>query len=227
MSYEYWPVEPQDVFVEELNRPTLSHRFSSGEPQLATRWPRELRRFTLSWSNASRSEVEIMRAFSYAHTGPAELFLFAHHAKVAPPFAGPVLSKALGGTSESGRVVYVRYTWSDGTDETTPSAARSITVGAGLLVVAHVPFFPAGAVEARIYCGANATSMTRQTNRIRNSGVQWTEPITGYTTGGAALPTTNGLAEDVLVRLADASIATTKQFVNSYAVQVMLNEVFA
>jgi hypothetical protein len=63
-----------------------------------------------------------------------------------------------------------------------------------------VPHFPANVTKAILYIGPTDDTLYRQEPPIFQSGGTWTEPAIGYSTGGAAPPATNTLAENVLVR---------------------------
>jgi hypothetical protein len=224
MSYDTFPLTPQDVAVETSNYRNIETRFESGDVQIRNRWPRERRVWTLSWSNMSQAEVEVLRGFVQAHNGDTDYFYFSAYEKVASPIAGPILRKTDGGSAIA-RSLWIKYTWGDGTNETLPSNARATTISAGQLITANVPYFPAGANRARIYASGNGTTYHRQTDAITLSGGAWTEPLTGYVATGVSPPTTNGLAENALVRLSVPSFETTKLWLDSYSAVLDLEEV--
>lgn len=224
MSYQTFPLTPHFVLSRENSWRTIQTRFDSGDVQTRARWPVERRSWRLSWNNAYESEAEELRAFVRDHAGPCDYFYFTAYDKVTAPYAAPVLSMYAGGAVAS-RSVYVKYTWGNGSYETTASQSRSITLPTGYLVAVVVPYFPDGANRAHIYCGANSSTFHKQSTALETSGGTWNEPLGGYAETAISSPTSNALSETPLVHILGETLEVTKNWIDAYSMSLDIQEV--
>lgn len=227
MTYDTFPLTPEFSVQETVNYRTFSTRFESGDVQTRAISPRGKRIWRIKWDNASAADAEVMSAFAQAHRGSADFFYFTGPEKVGPPYAGPVLNYT-GAGSLATRTVYVRYAWRNaaGTGYTTVSNYRSIIVPENNVILAKVPYFPAGATYAAIYCSANNVAYHEQSSVVGQSGGTWQEPDAGWAATAVQPSTKNTLSETILVHLAQSSLEITKAFVDSYQMVCEFEEVY-
>lgn len=209
MSYETVPVLPL-IEAEEPEFLETVWEFDDGSRQSRAQYHRERRSWNLKWPAIKKADLEKLRSFVVRHKGAALPFYLELVDPVAPPWAVEEVKRKDGGALGN-RNLYVGCTWSDGTYETTISeTVRALYVADGKVLTVLVPDFPSGVDRAYVYVGTSASALKQQTPALFVSGGSWGEPTTGYSTGGAAPPTTNQLEDTPLVLAVDNLLDTSK-----------------
>ena len=107
--------------------------------------------------------------------------------------AAPVLASNLGSGTLAAGTYFVRYTWSNATGESQPSAERSLTLSsAGTLIVQAPVNVPTAATSTKVYISATSGAETLQgsvavANGVIGGNYSQTSPLAA----GAAMPTSN------------------------------------
>jgi hypothetical protein len=159
--------------------------------------------------------------------GGATPFWYDVSDKIPRPYSGPTMGQTAGGALGA-RVRYAKFTWSDSSDnETTESVAYgTLSVSANYLLTCTIPAFPPNVDKAWVYVGATADTYKKQATAITTSEGTWTEPGSGYDTGGDAPPSSNALSETVLVHFQEDSISVEKIHAGWYAMNCAFEELF-
>lgn len=216
MSYETLPTDlrPHLTMEEDVDPRINETEFQTGDKQV---WPQDHlipRVWMWQWSPLNEDEIERLTSFIRAHAGAQTPFYWepVDTDPIPRPYMGPALEKKTGGSVGS-RTLYAAYTWSDGSNETTPSAVvTSISLASTETIKATTKPFPEGVTEAIVYVGTSSTyaNLHKQTPVISVVADGWAEPATGYDSGGAAPPTTNTLTETPLVYAIEDSLSTDR-----------------
>lgn len=152
----------------------IQDNFDSGNIGARRKWKGVKRHFTWNGTVLREDEVMPVMGFITERGGGAEFFYMDNlMAPIFPPFGAPTLTGTGGGTLP-GRTRYVRFTWSDGTNETTPSQIASFTLLANNWLEVTVPQFPRGVAQANVYVGSVSGQETL-VGKITSSGGTWTE----------------------------------------------------
>lgn len=203
---------------------TLATRFEDGGIQLRAKVAKPLRTWALRWKVATASEAETLHAFYREMVGAAGSFYFVTSDPVPRPVAAPTMGQSLAGAL-AGRTRYAKFSWADGTNETTPSVNYgTLAVSVNNVLTVTVPAFPTGVTRAWVYVGATSSVLCRQATPITTTAGTWTEPTEGYNDAGASPQTTNALTETVIVHFAEDSLTISKLSAVHYEMACTLEE---
>lgn len=227
MAYETFPLNPQFSYTMQPNFRTLQTPFDSGHIQTRAMWTQPRRHFMLAWVAAFPSEAETAQSFYREHCGPADPFYFTSPDPISRPFAAPALGYTSGG-SLGDRTRYASFAWGNSSDQST-----TVCVNTGILALLNgqrltvtIPEFPAGVDRAYVYVGVTTSLLKKQPTTITVSEGMWTEPSTGYDSGGAAPPAANACEETVLVHFLEDALDIVKISAEYYQMRMTLQELF-
>jgi len=227
MSYKTLPVTPDfaEDFVDTYS--FIVTKFQDGSSQVRPRWHKPRRSWELHWNALSEDEVEQLKSFVRYHYGAKEAFYYSLQEKIPRPYKAPTLGYKAGGALGS-RTLYAGYTWADDSNETTISVQTdSISLSDGYILTVRVPSFPAGVTQAKIYVGTSSSALHLQSDTITDSGGLWTEPTSGYATGGDSPPSSNTLSESVLVLADSDNIEAEKISASAWRAKLKVLEKFS
>jgi len=169
--------------IKHLWGTIVSPKASGLEGRMATqRQPQ--RRFTWPQKYLPARDCELVQGFLYGRMGGVEAFNITVFDKVWSPYDAPVLSQSAGGTL-AGRTYYVRFTWSDGTNQTLYSQRASLAVDANKFLTVTLPTFPTNVDYAYIYIGTVSGSETF-VSKFPTSGSTFTEAQTAVDADSAS-----------------------------------------
>lgn len=226
MSYPSFHLIPEFSFVVNHTYATIKTPFETGDVQLRARWTKPRRHWRLQWHNATPDEAEQLQGFVRDVRGAALPFYYTPPDPIARPVEAPSLSQESAGSLPE-RTRYAKYSWGDGSNETTGSYnSGALTVAANYVLTVTIPYFPANVNRAHVYVGTTAGSEKKQDSAITTSGGTWTEPASGYNAGGDALPSTNTLIEAVTVHCLEDSLEVSKTSAEHYSMRIEFEELF-
>jgi hypothetical protein len=231
MTYETLPHTPQFTVSETPITYSKSMTFQTGDSQVYPLYHLPRRSWALQWRVGSEEEQEDLKAFLKAHNGAETPFYWVRdpHNPVPRPYMAPTV-EFKGGGSTSLRSLYVGYTWSDGTNETMMSYNTQyvVNIPATYTMIVTTEPFPKNVTEAEVYVGNTEAGMKRQLYPITDPEAGWTEPSTGWTSGGPERdpPTTNELVETILVYAVEDTLETRKLTMRAWSLSVQVMERF-
>ena len=223
------PTQPSfPIDVDHIFR-GLKTEFDGGYVETRHVWPREKRRWTLLWGNASQATRDYVVGFVQKQIGLATSFywLLPVAAIYQPrPAIAPTLSYVSGGALAQ-RTIYVVFTYLSANGETQASPRDSITVPASNLLRVTVPRFPAGFTRARVYASTVSGSEARQSPDITASQGSYTEPAGGIGGTGPTAGTTNTASENVLVHASQGRVKEMETSPGIFDMELVIEELFA
>jgi phage-related protein len=226
MSLETFPILPQYVLQEEAKANNVRMEFQTGD---VTVWPlyhKLTRSWRLRWNVGSEDEAEKLKAFLRHHKGAETAFQWQRQPNnpLPRPYLAPIVEEKTGG-STSPRTLYVGYSWSDGSLETASSYKVAVVpLTTNITIQVTTQPFPEHVTEARVYVGISASALKLQTPVITDPDIGWTEPATGYDTGGAAPPSTNAMTETVKIYAREDSLDVRKLTARVWGLSVLVTE---
>lgn len=188
------------------------------------------RLYRLTWAQRTRIlsplDAEKLRSFYRAHVGPSRPFYYGRPDPIARPWYEPSLSLRAEGW-EAARTVYVGYTWAGDAGETQISLnIATLSVPANHQVDVILPRFPTNVTRAHIYIGASADLLYKQAQAVSQSGGTWLEPSGGYVTGTSLPPSSNTLAETLLVTFREYGYKLRQVSAVAYEGEALFREAF-
>jgi hypothetical protein len=156
----------------------------SGHQETRSLWSKPRRIITWNMPTLTKANKNKILAFLRDRKGGGNYFYITNTETVYEPYDAPTLSQTAGGNLGA-RTLYVKITWSDGTNETIPSQEASLSVDASKLMSVAIPFFPSGVTQARIYIGTS-TGAEKYCSKQTTSGATWSELETYVDTDSAS-----------------------------------------
>lgn len=153
----------------------ITDEYTSGHVATRGRWSRPRLRLRWTCDVLDETDKDLVMGFFYDRNakGGEPFYISNPISNVVPPYDAPTLDESAGGALAE-RTYYVKTTWSDGTNETTPSQEGSQLVAINKYLTVSVVTFPTGATEARIYIGTASGSVYRS-GTIGTSDTTWTQ----------------------------------------------------
>lgn len=228
-TYRTLPITPQFVLQEDPDPQVHRVEFNTGDAQEWPAYHGTIRGWLLQWAVGTWDETEQLKAFLRYHNGATTPFEWELQSNnpIPRPYKAPEVTLKAGG-STGARTIYVAYTLSDGTNET-PRSYRyaTLTLAAGSTIVVRSQPFPESITQANVYVGTSSSDLKLQTPAITDHRIGWTEPPTGYATGGANPPSTNAVTETVLVYAIEDTLEANKATSRTWQLSVKVKEKIA
>lgn len=224
MSYATLPshLAPDFAFPEVADNRVIRVEFESGDIQMWPKWRQGIRKWTLQWNHATKDQAQELRAFFLAHLGPLTPFYISLPDTVPAPAAQVDVEFVQSGRLAQ-RTLVVAKTWAGGASKETDigDSAKTVVCPASHVLRVKVGILPRSATGAYIYVGTSVSDLHRQGGIVTD---QWTEPDSGYDTGGAAPPSSNNFTESPLVNVLEDSISFEQNFIDDYTIKAAVIE---
>ena len=219
-------LDPEFTFEEELGYRTVSSIGINGTVRTKALWQRPIRTFSLNWNNAIESEREYVSSFFQNELGGAGFFNWVPPDPIGSPTSNNGTVALVTAGSLVLRTYYYALTWETAAGETKINASTesSIAVPLNKAFRLTAPKLPRNVTGAGLYVGIASGVLVKQASILASYGV-WQEGASGLLSSGTAPPAANTATETLLVRLAEDTIAITKNGPATYSMSLKFSEV--